>query len=153
MIEISVITETTAQHGSDNGNKRSNQGINRKASAPKYGGKQTTRGVQGNEWTDGRRCKPTARWPLTPSCHCGCLWDTCHAPESPLGFPSIPKMSGSVFRTSERSTNGSSDGSVDEEEIKEKKEKEAKLSQIKNDDVKWTWQSAKEPFCWMTCGT
>lgn len=34
-------------------------------------------------------------------------------------------MSGSVFRTSERSTNGSSDGSVDEEEIKEKKEKES----------------------------
>lgn len=51
-----------------------------------------------------------------------CLRDTCDAPESLLGFPSIPKMSASVFRTSDRSTNGSSDVSVGGEKNETKKE-------------------------------
>lgn len=60
------------------------------------------------------------------------------APESLLGFSSIPKMSASVFRTSDRSTNGSSDVSVDGEGRNKKKTKEkTKLSQIITDgDVK-----------------
>lgn len=53
------------------------------------------------------------------------------APESLLGFPSIPKMSASVFRTSDRSTNGSSDVSVDGgKKGRNKKRKKTKRSQI-----------------------
>lgn len=53
---------------------------------------------------------------------CEIIYD---APESLLGFPSIPKMSASVFRTSDRSTKGSSDASVDGEK-KKRKEKNRK---------------------------
>ncbi len=77
--------------------------------------------------------------------------EICDAPESLLGFPSIPKMSASVFRTSDRSTNGSSDVSVDGEKKEEtKKEKKTKSSQIIiDDDAEWTWEYDLEPFVWM----
>lgn len=57
------------------------------------------------------------------------------APESLLGFPSTPKMSAPEFKTSDRSTNGSSAGSVNGRKGRNKKEKKkTKLSQIINDD-------------------
>ena len=62
------------------------------------------------------------------------------APESLLGFPSTPKMSASVFRTSDRSTNGSSDVSVDAGEGKrgEKKEEQKKQKKTKTKKTKWS---------------
>lgn len=46
------------------------------------------------------------------------------APESLLGFPSTPKMSAPEFKTSDRSTNGSSGGSVNGRKGRNKKRKE-----------------------------
>ena len=53
------------------------------------------------------------------------------APESLLGFPSIPKMSASVFRTSDRSTNGSSDVSVNGEKRNNKTKQKNKQKKRK----------------------
>lgn len=55
-----------------------------------------------------------------------------NAPESLLGFPSIPKMSASVFRTSDRSTNGSSDVSVDAGEKGTKEQKKEEYQTVTN---------------------
>lgn len=72
-------------------------------------------------------------------CHFDGLWGKKNdAPESLFGFPSIPKMSASVFRTSDRSTNGSSDVSVDEGGKKRKK-KEKKENQIVTNYNWWWW--------------
>lgn len=64
-------------------------------------------------------------------------------------------MSASVFRTSDRSTNGSSDVSVDggEETNKQTKERKTKSSQIIiDDDAEWKWGWNLEPLIWMSHG-
>lgn len=88
---------------------------------------------------------PTARWLLINSCHCDCLWDLYDAPESLLGFPSIPKMSASVFRTSDRSTNGSSDVSVDGGGKKGTK-KRKKNQTVTNHNWWWCWTDMRMWF-------
>ena len=58
-------------------------------------------------------------------------------------------MSASVFRTSDRSTNGSSDVSVDGKKEETKKERKSKLSMNKiiiDGDVEWIEVCDLEPF-------